>query len=344
MVGSSAIKEKQMIIDHHEAALYGVLMWDLNRLRIWRAVVKAESVTAAARNLQYTPASVSQHIIALQRSVGFPLYRRVGRGIEITEAGHRLARESEDLFAAAAKLATVSESIRTGPPQRVMIGSFSSAAKEWIPEVLRRTVRRFPDLRYDITTIGVIPGTDRSSGDIELTVESGHGAVLEVPGFDREVLIEDDYMVVMPHAHPFARSPEVAVAELAAEPMVDHRVPGDPAGDVIDHAARAAGFTPSHVARGDDHYGILAMVSAGIGVTVLPRLAIGDLPPGLTARPLVGPTPVRRVVLLVRREIAHLEYIEVLGAAVHEVARSGRGYAGDRTPAAGGPPGQRSSR
>lgn len=73
-------------------------MWDLQRLRIWRAVASTGSVTAAARNLDYSPASVSQQIIALQRSVGLPLYRRAGRGIEITEAGRRFAEESESLF------------------------------------------------------------------------------------------------------------------------------------------------------------------------------------------------------------------------------------------------------
>lgn len=138
--------------------------------------------------------------------------------------------------------------------------------------------------------------------------------------------MDDDYMLVLPHAHSLARQSEVAVAELIAEPIVDLDVHGSPTGDVIDHVTQAAGFTPNYVARADDHYGILAIVTAGIGVTVLPRLAIGDLPEGLTARPLVDPKPLRRVVLLVRREIAHLEHVEIIRAAIRHQASVTHGY------------------
>src|SRR5690625_1381059 len=79
-------------------------MWDLNRLRIWRAVVATGSVVAAAKNLNYTPATISQHITTLQKSVGAPLYHRSGRGIEITEFGKRLAEDSGEVFASVAEL------------------------------------------------------------------------------------------------------------------------------------------------------------------------------------------------------------------------------------------------
>lgn len=68
------------------------------------------------------------------------------------------------------------------------------------------------------------------------------------------------------------------------------------------------------------------MVTAEIGVTVLPRLAFGDLPSGLTARPLVDPTPLRRVVLLVRQEMAHLDHVETIRVAIHHQASVMRGY------------------
>lgn len=301
-------------------------MWDLNRLRIWRAVVSAQSVNAAARNLQYAPASVSQHIIALQRSVGYPLYRRVGRGIEITDAGRSLADESEALFAEAERLTAVTEAVRTGPRPRLTIGCNSSVAREWIPAVLREAVRTFPDLRFDIMTNEPLVGTERRSADLDIVNEPGHTGPAEVPGYQRERLIDDDCMVVLPHSHRLAGQTEVAVGQLAEEPMLHLSVIGGPTGDVIEHAAHAAGFTPAYVARADDHYGILAMVSAGIGVTVLPRLAIADLPGDLTARPLIDPTPIRRVVLLVRGEIAHLDHVGTIRAALRRRAETAHGW------------------
>ncbi|WP_019482257.1 LysR family transcriptional regulator [Arthrobacter sp. TB 23] len=322
-----------MIAYNHKVTTYDGGVWDLNRLRVWRAVVRTASVSGAARNLQYAPASVSQHIIALERSVGFPLYRRVGRGIEITEAGRRLADESEALFAEADRLAAFTEAVRSGPRSRLAIGCFSSVAKEWIPGVLREAVRQFPDLQFNIMTNEPLMSAERRFGDVDIANEPGHAGPIGVPGYRREKLIDDDYMVVLPQAHPLARQAEVAVVQLAAESMVDLDVFGGPTGEVIDHVTQAAGFTPNYVARAEDHYGILAMVTAGVGVTVLPRLAIGDLPKGLTARPLVDPTPVRRVVLLIRREIEHLDHVEIIRLAIHRQASINRGYARDRRPA-----------
>ncbi|MDN6529792.1 MAG: LysR family transcriptional regulator [Brevibacterium sp.] len=91
-------------------------MWDLNRLRIWRAVVATGSVVDAAKSLNYTSATVSQHITNLQKAVGVPLYRRAGRGIEITDLGNSLAEESYDVFTGLSRLDTLVESFRTREP------------------------------------------------------------------------------------------------------------------------------------------------------------------------------------------------------------------------------------
>lgn len=175
-------------------------------------------------------------------------------------------------------------------------------------------------------------GTERRFGDVDIANEPGHTGPAEVPGYQRERLIDDDYNVVFPHTHRLAEQSDVAVAQLAEESMADLNVIGGPTGEVISHVIQAAGFAPNCVARADDHYGILAMVGAGIGVTVLPRLAIGDLPGELTARPLIDPTPIRRVVLLVRQEIAHLDHVEVIRVALRNHADVKRGYPEDGRP------------
>lgn len=305
-------------------------MWDINRLRVWRAVVSAGSVSAAARNLQYSPASVSQHIIALQQAAGFPIYRRVGRGIEITDAGHRLAQEAEAIFEAEARLSRLAESIRSGPHRRLTIGSFASATQEWIPEVLRECADLLPDVRFDVLTNEPNYGQDIPTGDLEIVSEFGDDDNLGLPGYSREVLGDDDYLVVLPRTHRLAEMTHVPMAELAQEPMVgDLKVTESATVRVIEHATRAAGFTPNFVARSDDHYGVLAMVGAGLGIAVLPRLAIGDLRPEFTARPLVDPVPVRTISLLVRHKVAHLDAVDIAVGAFRRAVRTVRGYTDD---------------
>ena len=311
----TAVSEKQMFLHHHQSRPYDQDMWDLNRLRMWRAVVSTGSVTDAARNLQYSPASVSQQIIALQQALGFPLYRRVGRGIEITEAGRRFAQETDDLFDESARLTDVVESLRSGPRGHVSIGCSSSVARAWIPDVLREAVARFPHLRYDVMTNEPSSGADRHRADVDVVSEPGHTDPTARGGVSSDHLIDDTYLLVLPARHPLSEHSAVSMGQLADEPLLDPDVQGSATGDVIEHAARAAGFSPRYAARADDHYGILAMVSAGIGLAALPRLAVPGLPTDLTSRPLTDPTPHRRIMLHVDRRVAHLPHVEFLRAA-----------------------------
>ena len=310
-------------------------MWDLQRLRIWRAVVSTGSVSAAARNLDFAPASVSQQIIALQRAVGVPLYRRAGRGIEITEAGRRFAEESESLFAESARLDRVVDRLRAPAAARVVLACPSSVAKEWIPAVLSETTARHPGLRFDILTNEPVRRTDGPAPHIDISVRAG-GDDTPVPASgapggtahrrglapaDGEVLAEDAYQLVVRDDHPVAGRHEVRVAELADLPLLDLDVEGSISGDVMDEAARAAGITPQHVARADDHYGLLAMVMAAVGVAPLPRLAALDLPAGLTAVSLVDPVPRRSIVLRCDDAVRHLPHIADIRAELVRAAR-----------------------
>ena len=310
-------------------------MWDLQRLRIWRAVVSTGSVSAAARNLDFAPASVSQQIIALQRNVGVPLYRRAGRGIEITEAGRRFAEESESLFAESARLDRVVDRLRAPAAARVVLACPSSVAKEWIPAVLSETTARHPGLRFDILTNEPVRRTDGPAPHIDISVRAGGdddpvpasgapGGTAHRRGLapaDGEVLAEDAYQLVVRDDHPVAGRHEVRVAELADLPLLDLDVEGSISGDVMDEAARAAGITPQHVARADDHYGLLAMVMAAVGVAPLPRLAALDLPAGLTAVSLVDPVPRRSIVLRCDDAVRHLPHIADIRAELVRAAR-----------------------
>ena len=314
-------------------------MWDLQRLRIWRAVASTGSVTAAARNLDYSPASVSQQIIALQRSVGLPLYRRAGRGIEITEAGRRFAEESESLFGESARLDRVVAEMRAPALDRVVVACPSSVAKEWIPAVLRDAVAHHPHLRFDVLTNEPVRGERSTPPDLDVTVVPGGetqsdgrthtGGGSSDGGAPRagqahpgagELLAVDPYQLVVRRDHPAATQQTGRVADLRDLSLLDLDVEGSVSGDVMDDAARAAGITPHHVARADDHYGLLAMVMAGIGVAPLPRLAALDLPPSLVAVPLVDPEPVRSIVLHSDPAAQHHPHMTDIRAAFRRAA------------------------
>ncbi|RBP68200.1 DNA-binding transcriptional LysR family regulator [Brevibacterium sanguinis] len=293
-------------------------MWDLNRLRIWRAVVATGSVAAAARSLNYTSATVSQHITTLQRSVGAPLYRRSGRGIEITDLGRRLAEESADVFTGLARLDSLVESHRWVNRPRMRIAAFTSFNARLLPDIIEPVVGAHPDLRFDIQ-LNEPAKVRRSHCTIEIRNEVPQQGETRLPGMTRTVLFDDDYRVVVADTHEFAGLGSVPFKDLADERWVDYDLWAGPTSTVVDLACAAAGFQPRTFAASEDEFAALALVASDLAITVLPRLSTVRLPHGLVAVDLVDPVPLRRVVMHVRDREAHLPHVRAFVTAAEAV-------------------------
>ncbi|MCM1011650.1 MULTISPECIES: LysR family transcriptional regulator [unclassified Brevibacterium] len=294
-------------------------MWDLQRLRVWRAVVATGSVVAAARSLNYTPATVSQHITTLQKAVGAELYRRSGRGIEITELGRRLAEESSDVFTGLGRLDGLVESFSAVHRPRMRIAAFTSFNAVLLPDIIGPVALEHEDLRFDIQ-LNEPAKVRRSHCTIEIRNEVPQDEEGSLPGMSRTVLFDDDYRVVVSERHPFAGRDFVPFKELADERWVNYDLWNGPTSRVVDLACAAAGFEPTMFAASEDDYAALALVAANLAVTVLPRLSTEHLSPGLVAVDLTDPTPVRRVVMHVRDREAHLPHVRAFASAAEAVA------------------------
>lgn len=293
-------------------------MWELNRLRVWRAVVATGSVVAAARSLNYTPATVSQHITTLQKSVGLPLYRRSGRGIEITELGKRLAEESNDVFTGLSRLDSLVESFRTVNRPRMRIAAFTSFNAGLLPGIIEPIALDHPDLRFDIQ-LNEPAKVRRSHCTIEIRSEVPQGEAVHLPGMTRTVLFDDDYRVVVSERHEFADLDVVPFKDLEDQRWVDYDLWAGPTSKVVELACAAAGFEPRTFAASEDDFAALALVAANLAITVLPRLSTLQLPPGSVAVPLTDPLPVRRVVMHVREREAHLPHVRAFVTAAEAV-------------------------
>jgi DNA-binding transcriptional LysR family regulator len=145
---------------------------------------------------------------------------------------------------------------------------------------------------------------------------------VHLDGYRRHELTVEELVAVLPCTHPLADAPEIALRDLEAEPWVDHDIYDSPIGQIVLSACRSAGFTPRYAARLDDHRAALRLVATGVGVTVLPRLAVAELPDGLVARPVVRPTIFRRVVVHARQDQRHGDLIARAVAQLRDSARS----------------------
>ena len=301
-------------------------MIDVQRLRVWQAVVASGSVQAAARHLGYTPSTISQHVKLLQRETGLVLMERVGRGIEPTAAGLRLAEEGSEVIASLGRLDHVVADLRDGRTQHLSIACFASVAQGWVPTVAERLRRELPGVVLEVSISEPHGGRGRRPPDLDVRSEtpqtpldsptSGQGS----DRFLRHDLGLDPYVVVLPADHALASTEQVRLADLAEETWVDNVVYDSPTLRILTVACQAAGFQPQFAARCDDHQAAIGLVAARLGVTALPALAARRVPDGLVALPLVDPTPQRRIVALQRQLTAHTDAAVVALAALQELA------------------------
>jgi DNA-binding transcriptional LysR family regulator len=297
-------------------------MLDIPRLRLLRAVVATGSVRASAATLGYTPSAVSQQLAALQRETGLRLFERVGRGIEPTAAAQTLAAEAESVFEALSRVEGIVGDLRAGRVGSLSIGYFGSAGGTWLPPVVAALRAEFPDLRLDLRLTEVA----RGDTDIDIFVETPgteHSARVHV-----RRLADDPYLAVVRDDDPLARLTEVPLTDLAGRPWIDNDLSNGACRQVLLTACAEAGFSPGFTVETHDYQTAIPFVATGIGITLMPQLAIGNLPKGLTAVPVVAPTPVRHISVAVKKSIvdhpAARRTVEILQVITEESsARAG---------------------
>lgn len=281
-------------------------MIDAQRLRVWRAVVASGSIQAAARHLGYTPSTVSQHVRQLQRETKLVLTERVGRGIRPTAAGRQLAVEGEQVLVALHRLESAVNDLREGRSHELTISCAASVAQEWVPAVGRRLQDELPGVVLEVSISEPHEGSGRRAPDIAVRSQPLDGGEPAPEGYEARELGAEDFVVVLPESSPLAQAPAVRLADLAEDAWIDNVVYEDsPTLGILQRACTAAGFSPRWVARCDDHLAATGLVATGLGITALPGLAARHLPPGTVARPLLAPTPRRRLVAWLRTSTAH---------------------------------------
>lgn len=296
-------------------------MLDPHKLVVLRAVIAAGSVHGAATGLHLTPATVSQHLQVLARQTGLVLFEKSGRGITPTPAALHLAEESGRALDDLERLERTVADLRTGTAERITFSCFASAAQAWMPHVVTTLRRTSPTTVVEISINELHSGGGRHQPDIEIRNEALDDDPLALEGYQRHVLTKEQFHVVLPKEHPLCAQDAVDVAQLRDEAWIDHDIHDGPTGRIIARACTIAGFSPRYVARLDDHHGALSLAAAGLGITVLPTIAVMGLPANLTTRPLTNPTVARRVVAFTRTHPVRARIIHTALTALRDITR-----------------------
>ncbi|GAA1982804.1 LysR family transcriptional regulator [Kitasatospora viridis] len=267
---------------------------------VLRAVVSSGSMTAAAEQLGYTPSAVSQQVAVLEKEAGIALLERLGRGVRPTEAGRVLIGYTDTISHTIAEAQTALADLRAGRTGRLAIRYFSSVGSTLVAPAVARVRRDHPGVRIDLR-LGdqhdPIAEVEQGGADLAVVIRPDSASR---PGVRLTHLIDDPLLAVLPADHPLAARRTLDLADLAGDPWIRTEPPG-PCLDILTAACASAGFTPDFVATGEDYATALGFIAAGLGVGLLPRLALPTRHhPGTTVRPVHHPTPTRSLHLATR--------------------------------------------
>jgi DNA-binding transcriptional LysR family regulator len=279
-------------------------MLHLGRLRVLSEVVGQRSFSGAAEALSYTQSAVSQAVARLEAETGTPLVIRDRGGVRATAAGATLVEHAEVIFAqveaAEAALADVL-GVRGG---RLRVASFPSAGATVMPQAVASF--RVDHPRVALTLAEGEPeeiAPRLRAGEFDLALLFEFPGARERPGTGLRTvpLLEDPMHVALPAAHPLAAKPALALADLREQEWVQTSADSPCARHVV-RSCLAAGFEPHVTFESDDYETVQGLVAAGVGVALIPRLALTRVHSGIVVRALAPRSPARKVIAATNAE------------------------------------------
>ncbi|MGI5483961.1 LysR family transcriptional regulator [Streptomyces lavendofoliae] len=263
-------------------------MLNLERLRTLDALARHGSVSGAADGLHVTTSAVSQQLAKLEREVGQQLVAKNGRGVRLTDAGLLLADHAARILSQVELAQADIEAQRGQVVGEVRLAGFPTAARGLFPAAITALRRDHPDLVVRTSELEPEQGVRKVlRGDMDLAVVlDWSNKRLPVPaGLARAELLDDTADVALPAGHPLAGRAELDLEELADEDWVSWPE-GEFCYEWLMFTLRSKGVEPRIAHLAGEHHTQLALIRAGLGVCVTPRLGRGAVPEGVALVPV----------------------------------------------------------
>jgi DNA-binding transcriptional LysR family regulator len=274
-------------------------MDDLRLLKVLREVALRGSFSAAADSLSYSQPAVSQQIARLEAQAGVKLIERQPKALRLTAAGEALVRHTERILAQLAEAQAELGEIASSARGQLRIGSFATAAGTIVPLAVSAFRRQRPAVHVDLQLIDPpesIVALRRGDLDIAITEEGGFEGDPDLSGLGVERLLDDVLHASLPADHPLATRRAIALSDLRDEEWMLVGLKGTCAdSNVVLRACEEAGFEPNVAYTSDDYFAIQGLVASGMGVALVPGLALAFTRDDIAVRPLRGRPPYRRV-------------------------------------------------
>ena len=270
------------------------------RLQLLREVARRETITAAAAALDVTPSAVSQQLKLLEGEAGVPLIEHHGRRVRLTSAGEMLVRHADAIMAAIAAAESELATTREGIAGELRVAAFPTVARAILPGAIARIGGRHPALRVtlrDLESAESLAALALDEVDLAVVDEYDEVTRIDERGIDLVPLLRDPIQLALPPGRA-ADGDAVRLGDLRDDAWIMD-TESSSIQQATMRACRRAGFEPHVRSNCKDYSVIIALVEAGLGVAVLPGLALRDRPTRATVVALEPPLE-RRIMVAVK--------------------------------------------
>ena len=244
---------------------------ELRHLRYFLAVADERNVTRAATRLGIQQPPLSQQIRELEREIGTPLFHRVPRGVELTEAGHTFLRLVQSIPAQVEGATHEARRAGRGETGELRVG-FTGAASinPQVQGLLRRYRDLYPDVRLTLTEKNTVTLLDELRSH-QLDAVLARPLPQHLGDLALTLVAREPMVAVVPRGHPAARTKPLPLERLRGETFITTpREFGPLIYDTVWQACRAAGFEPRLGQLAPQMLSIVSLVAAGLGVSLVP--------------------------------------------------------------------------
>jgi DNA-binding transcriptional LysR family regulator len=275
-------------------------MLNVGRLRVLKEVAYRGSFSGAAEALSYSQSAVSQQIAALEAEAGMTLLERHARGVSLTAAGQTLVGHAEGILARLEAAESALSAIAGLHGGKLRMASFPTAGATLMPLAIATFRSSYPDVELTLAEgepEEIVPRLIAGELDLALLYEFAGESPLE-EGMTAVELLEDPMYLALPRDHALAGRERLRLQDLGGEAWVQTSRSSPCARHVV-RCCHAAGFEPNVSFESDDYQTVQGLVAAGVGVALIPELALSVVREDVTIRALSPGPPVRQVIAAV---------------------------------------------
>jgi DNA-binding transcriptional LysR family regulator len=273
-------------------------MLNVSRLKVLVEVAARGSFSGAAEALSYTQSAVSQQIATLEAETGMTLLERHARGVRVTPAGKALVEHAEGILARLEAAETELSAIAGLRAGRLRMASFPTAGATLMPLAIATFRANHPEIELTLAEgepEEIAPRLRAGEFDLALLFEFDEPLDTDVDNLTRVELLQDPMYLALPREHPLAAKNGLRLAELHGEAWVQTSRSSPCARHVV-RSCHAAGFEPNVSFESDDYQTVQGLVAAGVGVALIPELALSVVREDIVIRALSPRPPVREVI------------------------------------------------